>query len=282
MMEENTELKALDVVLRNVYNSDDIDVEAALKAVRHKAFISSVADRGRRLWPFAVAAAIICGVLLFAPALNPGKSAEKVIRLANTESSPMHINLPDGSEVWLHSGSELEYGKDFSTGGRSVRFSGEAYFNVASNPEMPFYVVTPSMRVKVTGTIFNIKDRPSSISEVVLAKGSVMIQNAEGNDILRLKPGQKASWIAEEGVLDIAEVPVGDLLLVNYGVISLENVTADQIASVIESTFGVHLVSEGGSSDAVYEFNFQKDSSPESVVELLNFICKDQKFTIER
>ena len=276
------ELDALDARLSGTFTPDDVEVEAALRAVRSR---SAGISRVRRLFfyaPLALAAALAAILILRVPDTDGGRQDETLYRVANIDNTPMRVSLPDGSEVWLKAGSELEYAHDFNIAGRSVKLSGEAYFDVARDPDMPFYVNTPSMRIKVLGTIFNVVDRPSSAGEVVLAKGSVVMQTPSGENLIRLKPGQKATWSREEEIFDIAEVPVGNLLLIDYGIISLKDATAEEIAAVIGETFGVKLRPSGSGTGSRYDFNFQKGASPDSVVELLNFICKDQNFVIEQ
>jgi len=278
------DLSALDALLPDVSMEELSDMEAALKDVRKKASRDSGIYKIRRYWPIAVAAAAAVAVFVMVGRFSAPSTVkeETVYRFSNVESTPMRINLPDGSEVWLKAGSEMEYSKDFNVTQRSVRLVGEAYFDVSKNPSMPFYVNTPSLRVKVLGTVFNVKDREGNAPEVVLAKGSVVMQNQEGANIIRLKPGQKAEWDEKERTFDVEEVPGGNLLLLNYGVISLKEVTAAEIAAVISDTFDVRINASGNALGRTYNFSFQKGASPESVVELLNFICKDQFFVIVR
>ncbi|EPR66393.1 FecR domain-containing protein [Cyclobacterium qasimii] len=49
--------------------------------------------------------------------------------------------LPDGSEIWMSTGSELEYAEDFSRN-RKVKLTGEAFFKVKRNPDFPFQITT--------------------------------------------------------------------------------------------------------------------------------------------
>ena len=280
MEEKNIEeFRIMDALLRPESGDELAGMEAALKEVKRKAVPSGRRFASGFMGALAVAASIALAFVLVKSFTAPAE--ETVYRFANVDSVPMKVSLPDGSDVWLKAGSELEYDKSFSVSGRSVRLDGEAYFDVARNPGMPFYVNTASLRIKVLGTVFNVKDRKSSAPEVVLAKGSVVMQNSRGENILRLSPGQKAEWDGEEGMFEVQEAPASNMLLQNYGIISLRDVTASEIAALIESTFGVKLRSEGTPSSRTYDFNFQKDSTPASVVDLLNFICREQNFVIE-
>ena len=52
------------------------------------------------------------------------------------------ITLPDGSEVWLNSGTLLLYPSAFIGQSREIYLVGEGYFKVRKRPEQPFIVRT--------------------------------------------------------------------------------------------------------------------------------------------
>lgn len=84
------------------------------------------------------------------------------------------LKLSDGTSVWLNSGSSLKYPDRFIGDKRTVFLKGEAYFEVQSNPEKPFFVETASLIVKATGTKFNVSGYTSANeSEVTLVSGKV-------------------------------------------------------------------------------------------------------------
>ena len=56
--------------------------------------------------------------------------SQKMNKVVVPFGSRSHIVLPDGSKVWLNSGSELQYNVGFGKGDREVTLSGEAYFDV--------------------------------------------------------------------------------------------------------------------------------------------------------
>ena len=52
------------------------------------------------------------------------------------------ITLADGTKVWLNSKSTLTYASNFGRKERNVELDGEAYFEVAKNKKIPFFVNT--------------------------------------------------------------------------------------------------------------------------------------------
>ena len=260
------------------------ETEETLESIYQKAGKPRRKSHWGAFLKIAAAAAAVAAIVAL-PFLLPRKeSLPAVHTIANLDNPTMHATLPDGTDIWLRPGSTLEYNDLFGTTDRSVRLTGEAYFDVSHNPDLPFYVTTGSMRLKVLGTMFNVKDSDSGEAEVVLAKGSVAMQDSFGNNMLRLRPGQKASWDSSDKAFDVSEVPVGDILLIKYGVVSIVDATIEEIVSEIESQLGIRIImgeSDGTGSDKLYNFNFLKDATPQSVVELLGFLCKDRTFSIE-
>lgn len=86
------------------------------------------------------------------------------------------ITLSDGTRVWLNSGSKLEYPGEFEKGKREVILQGEAFFEVHSDQENPFYVDLGDYKVKATGTKFNISNyQADKKSSAYLSEGEVAI-----------------------------------------------------------------------------------------------------------
>lgn len=112
------------------------------------------------------------------------------------------ITLPDGSAVWLNSGSKLSYPSVFN-GDRLVRLDGEAYFEVIKS-KVPFQVSTQFGQVEVLGTSFNVKSFSNEEFQTTLVEGSVRLNGFGGSHAL-LKPGEQASF-SENSKLEIKKV----------------------------------------------------------------------------
>ncbi|MGF1586926.1 MAG: FecR family protein [Bacteroidales bacterium] len=85
--------------------------------------------------------------------------------------------LPDGSKIWLNAGSSIKYDHNFNNQARIVELSGEAHFDINTNPHKPFIVRTSHLDVKALGTIFNVRAYPED-DEILttLVDGKVIIE----------------------------------------------------------------------------------------------------------
>ena len=113
----------------------------------------------------------------------------------NTISIPRggkyQLTLPDGSKVWLNSGSSLTYPAAFVANTRTVSLIGEAYFEVVPNKKQPFIVTALDNQIEVTGTHFNVSAyRDQQQIKTTLIEGGVIV--SKNNTRLTLHPGQQA------------------------------------------------------------------------------------------
>lgn len=108
------------------------------------------------------------------------------------------VTLADGTKIWLNAGSRISYQRSYNQENRNVFLEGEAYFEVAKNKEIPFYVYSSGIVVKAIGTAFNVKAYPEEgIVETTLVEGSVSVEStgktgAKGK--ILMQPNQKASF----------------------------------------------------------------------------------------
>ena len=125
--------------------------------------------------------------------------------------SNSEITLPDGTHIMLNAGSLLRYRSDYNTDNRDIFLTGEAYFKVARNIELPLNVNAGKIKVKAVGTEFNIKAyEEEGTIETTLVDGKVEItqqgQDEDKGKIIDLGPNQKATYIKETKNLTIAEI----------------------------------------------------------------------------
>ena len=74
-----------------------------------------------------------------------GGSEQELAQMMEVKTNPgmmTSLTLPDGTLVFLNSESTLSYPSRFDSDTRNVTLQGEAYFEVAKNPEKKFIVST--------------------------------------------------------------------------------------------------------------------------------------------
>lgn len=124
--------------------------------------------------------------------------------------SKSRVVLPDGSVVNLNSGSVLRYPASFSETERKVFIEGEAFFDVKRKGEVPFYVNTREISIKVLGTSFNVKSySDDDFVETTLVSGTIEIYanqevNSNPSPILVLKPNQQVIIEKKTGQLAVS------------------------------------------------------------------------------
>ncbi len=283
-IEETEEIRTLGYALHFLLSeTPDTETEESLKALNAR--IDAMQRNARKerlrrwLYPAAAAVAVILVTIAVTFTFTYGDSVQ---RYANTGEVAVMVRLPDGTQVWINPGTELTFDRKFNAGERNVSLTGEAYFDVAHNPEVPFIVTTESFRVKVLGTVFNVKSMPEDARpEVSLAQGSIAMQNLKGVNLVRLRPGQQAVMDRAEQTLEISDIYIGDMLMRHYGAVSLHDSTVKEIVAEISQVYGVRIGVEGEDEGATYNFSFQKDSDIGDILDMLEFVCKDLKFSLE-
>jgi transmembrane sensor len=114
------------------------------------------------------------------------------------------VELSDGSVVHLNYGSRMKYPQNFWGETRGVTLTGEAYFEVAHNPDKPFVVSTGLIDVKAVGTIFNVNAYPENNDiATTLVEGKVLVEKIQNNEnvetIEELIPGQHVIYAKNTG-----------------------------------------------------------------------------------
>ncbi len=117
------------------------------------------------------------------------------------------VVLPDGSLVWLNSGSALSCPAVFDSRSRNVELKGEAYFEVVKNEKIPMIVSAGDLKVKVYGTKFNVNAYPGEKQiNTTLVEGKVTIIPGDSRKEHQLSPGYTASYTVENKKLQFSKV----------------------------------------------------------------------------
>lgn len=155
--------------------------------------------------------------------------------------------LPDGSSGWLNGGSYLNFPTEFKGKLRKVTLTGEAYFNVKENPEMPFTVITDGIIVKAYGTTFDVMAYPDDQTiEVTLESGVVEIfgKNDYGRDLSfdKLTPEHRGVLIKGTNLYKTEKVNVDKYISWKDGELVFRNEPMTEVVRRINRWYNVGLI----------------------------------------
>ena len=154
------------------------------------------------------------------------------------------LQLPDHTIVWLNSGSKLTYPVKFNADKREVFLQGEALFDVSHNKDVPFYVLTRKMDVKVLGTNFNLSayDDDSLVS-TVLVRGSVELEYRKKllglTSVEKMVPGMLAVFDPENNTVVQSKVDPRNFTSWKDGYLILENGSLESIVKRLSRYYNV-------------------------------------------
>lgn len=210
----------------------------------------------------------------------------RLIEKINNTTQVISIVLEDNSSVLLQPGSTLKYPTNFESTQREVFLTGEAFFQVARNPEKPFLVYTGDIITKVLGTSFTIKayEKSSSI-QVSVKTGKVSVyktvdqqkksdsENAQSNAVV-LTPNQQAVYHRESKELTKSLVDNPQVIDTKEATHQLvfQNKPLTEVFDTLEEAYGVEISYD---QHVLAGCTFTADLSDNSTLQdKLTIICK--------
>lgn len=228
------------------------------------------------------------GELAYATQNGSNFTGESLMK--NTLSTPRggeyKLLLPDGSKVWLNAASSLRYAPQFSrTKGapREVELTGEAYFEIAQDAGHPFIVKTPSTKVEVLGTSFNLNAyQDEDAVKATLVEGKVNVRlNTSATISAVLLPGQQAI-LNKKGELSINKnIDVSSVIAWQHGDFYFTAAGLPDIMRQISRWYDINVIYEGEKNPKVaMQGSFPRSSSLKEVLDAINEVTRI-KFRID-
>ena len=162
-------------------------------------------------------------------------------------ASRTRIFLPDSTEVWLNSNSKLEVMHGFGKVERSVKLTGEAYFSVTKNKNLPFNVYAQGVNIKVHGTEFNISAYEDQDSvETVLLNGSISLKYSEypGDMGIKMVPNQRINYYKHADSVRSDFVDTDAFSSWKDGIIIFNDSPMEEVRRKLERWFNVSIIIE--------------------------------------
>ncbi len=223
-----------------------------------------------------IAAAVIIGLFIGFYASTLKTDTQPVYYSAySPNGSISQTVLPDGSVIFLNSGSHIKYSIDGEKGAREVFLNGEAYFEVEKNKKRPFIVHTPFYNVNVTGTHFNVKayDNDNKIV-TTLESGQIIIKSNDNYklaDNIILKPGEQIIFDRNSRNLTVKQVNTKWFTSWKDNKLIFVNMNMKEFITILERKYGVDIKVKNNS---ILNLHVDFTIKNESIVEILNIIEK--------
>lgn len=250
------------------FNPKSIDVEKATEKVTGKINEQNRVKLPLLVWWQRIAAILIIPLIAFTGYLLNRETELAANDVYQEVFSPFgvrsKINLPDGSMVWLNSGSHLKYPVVFKNGSRNVVLTGEAYFEVQSDKKNPFIVDTEKMSVKATGTAFNVEAYATdTIVAVTLVHGKVDV-NIDGRKNINLMPNQRISFNNESSRYELTVTDPYKWCAWKDGILAFRDDRLDYVFKKIGLMYNVDIaVTNKEIASQLYRATFQGESLEE-------------------
>lgn len=151
------------------------------------------------------------------------------------------VRLADGTLVYLNSATRMKYPVKFDEKERKVYLSGEAYFEVAKDPERPFFVEMEGVEVRVYGTSFNVNTHQEGNIQTVLVKGSIGVKVLSSGMESMIRPGQMAEFKQGNTKVDVKDVNVAVYTDWKDGIFRFENQRLEDILAVLSNWYDMNV-----------------------------------------
>jgi transmembrane sensor len=168
--------------------------------------------------------------------------------------------LPDGSRVTLNKFSSLKLTAGKTS--RTVRLSGEAFFEVTHDAHQPFTVQVNDVTIRDEGTGFNVRSTDST-TEIIVETGAVLVTAgsgagggsgaAAGSAAVKVAAGEKVlvttgsdAGKVTAGETKIIRTPVSNRLYQYYRTrrFLCHNTPLSELIAVLNEAYGSHIVVE--------------------------------------
>jgi|TARA_R100000541_G_scaffold47941_3_gene54980 ferric-dicitrate binding protein FerR (iron transport regulator) len=188
------------------------------------------------------------------------------------------VTLSDGTKVYINSDSKIIIPKVFKSNKREVFLEGEAFFEVAKNPNKPFLIRTKGAIVEVLGTSFAVRNYPGdNIIQTVVSEGTVSFSsdNKSINNGVILTAGNLGRLNLDNNEIKTEHVSDIDFYLSwKDGYLTFQNEKMKEVAKQLERKYDIEVVFD---SKEIADMKLTAELRSRSLVRVLETISMSLK-----
>ncbi len=204
--------------------------------------------------------------------IQPQDQAVTLRKVVN-DGEPKLLLLPDGSKVWLNTGTQVRYAGTFSGKTREIFLNGEAFFEVKRDESKPFIVHAGSLTTQVLGTSFNIRAYVErSDIEVTVSSGKVSVSDSTGV-IGKLVRDQQLSYQKSTGRFTNQLVNSYNRSLWKECELIFDAENFGEVAQILERRYHVHIqFGDNKIKSCPISARFSKEESLQQILYMLGLV----------
>lgn len=217
---------------------------------------------------------------------DAGNTSKVVYNTIRTKTGgTAHVQLADGTKVWLNTNSELRYPIYFEGNIREVALRGEGYFEVAkqerNHKRVPFFVRGDRQTIQVLGTKFNADftaNNETALLEGAVAfsdRGSNLAQAHEEKFNVRIRPNQVYNGKKITEAKDISRY-----IDWKEGYFDLNEVNVEQLSRKLSAWYGVEIRVDASVAQVQLFGRVRRDKNLKEVLDLIATV-HPMKYTME-
>jgi ferric-dicitrate binding protein FerR (iron transport regulator) len=215
------------------------------------------------------------GILAYLNKEGAALMANTYTTVATSNGQSSKIFLPDSTVVWINSGTKLSYNTSFAVDKRAVKLTGQAFFQVARNEQLPLTVTCNDLEIRVLGTSFDISAYPEDKNiSVVLESGSIQLQKADDHSLIqKMQPGEMAEFNTNHRKLSISKVDCNNYTSWKNGILIFKDQPMEKVLEKLERWYNIDIEVK---SNKVNQLIFNAtiiNESVEEIFDLMKFSC---------
>ncbi len=225
-----------------------------------------------KVWPQIAVACIIIVLGLVNYRMNDKQkqlSTQNFTVLAE-KGQRAFITLPDSTKVWLNSDTKISYPADYGLKERSVTLVGEAYFEVAKNPDKRFIVEAKGMQVEALGTSFNVNAYQND-NKIIASLFSGSVRVSYDRHVAILKPHESVKVdLLNRSFSRYKDESMQNIALWRKNEITFDGESLEEITHIMSRLYNTTICIEDESLKKVCYIGTIRNNNLENFIDIIN------------
>lgn len=229
---------------------DKIDIDSDWQNVRQRMGFQSksrVIPLRRIIYAVAAIFILLIGTAvvlkLMQKSSNSNSTSNEYIQFAANDLQK-EVLLPDSTIILLNRNANIVYNNNYGKSNRDIALTGEAFFKVHKNKNLPFRVYTEGSTIEVLGTSFNIKPSSKEIIVSVVTGHVAFFESSKKENRVELLKDQQTKYKPSNHSFDPVKALDPNLMAWRTHKLYLNRYTPIQAFEAVANYFQVKLIVE--------------------------------------